>query len=132
MSDLTDNSVISSSGGGDSPGLNVSQDRVAVADFQEFVQYLKQFVPVLLDANCLSISEFEKCLSEKANVDCIKKFMSDSKTQSLVIQKCLTKGKFDIGLCLTYKKKCFAILLYLKMKRKPTRAQKNTHQYNIW
>jgi hypothetical protein len=93
MTDLTDNLIIGSSGGGGDLGSSL-QDRVA--DIQEFIQYLKQFVPVLLDANCLSISEFEKCMNEKAYVDCIKKFMSDPQTRSLVIQKVLTKGSSDL------------------------------------
>lgn len=66
--------------------------QITVADYQAFVQYLTKFVPVLLDADYLSLSEFEKCLNERYNVENIKKFMSDPQVRSLVIQKNLTKG----------------------------------------
>jgi hypothetical protein len=86
--------------GSNSVGLNadtstsiaVSSTQVQIADYQAFVQYLKQFVPVLLDTNNLSIIDFEKCLNDNRNAEIIKKFMSDQQVRSLVIQKNLTKG----------------------------------------
>jgi dynein heavy chain 1 len=61
-------------------------------DYQEFIKYLHQLVPVLLDAKKSSITDLNKCLNEKLNVETIKKFMSDQRVRSLIIQKNLTKG----------------------------------------
>ena len=67
--------------------------QITVADYQAFSDYLTKFVPVLLDADYLSLQEFDKCLNEKLNVESIKKFMSDPQVRSLVIQKNLTKDE---------------------------------------
>ncbi len=47
-----------------------------VANFGLFVNYIKQFVTVLL--NSTSNTEFEKTLNEKSSVKCLKKFIADS------------------------------------------------------
>lgn len=69
-----------------------SQSQITVADFQAFISYLKQFVPILLDADHNSTREFERTLNEKAQVEMIKKFMCDPQVRFLVIQKYLLKG----------------------------------------
>jgi hypothetical protein len=108
-SDITLNNINNnngSSGGAIDSGIDsatsltsmqqTQQQQVAtIADFNSFIQYLKQFVPILLDADYHSIGEFDKCLNEKTSVDAIKKFMSDPQIRSLMIQKLVTKGKFD-------------------------------------
>jgi hypothetical protein len=63
-----------------------------IADINAFTKYLKQFVPVLLDSNAQSTIEFEKCLTEKHNLDSIRKFLGESQVRTLIIQKYLTKG----------------------------------------
>ncbi len=63
-----------------------------IADINSFFKYLKQFVPVLLDSSVSNTLEFEKCLNEKQNIDCIRKFLGDSQIRTLIIQKYLTKG----------------------------------------
>jgi hypothetical protein len=67
-----------------------------IADINAFTKYLKQFVPVLLDSNAQSTLEFEKCLTEKHNLDSIRKFLAESQVRTLIIQKYLTKGMFII------------------------------------
>ena len=68
-----------------------------VTDVRTFIEYLKQFVPVLLDANNNSGSvEFEKCLSERANQETIKKFLGEAQVRTLIIQKFVIKGKLQM------------------------------------
>ena len=70
----------------------------AVADVHAFISYLKQFVPVLLDANSSSAAEFEKCLCEKSSIEVIKKFLSEAQIRTLIIQKFIIKGASHIYL----------------------------------
>jgi hypothetical protein len=83
-------SPTSNTGGGSSgaPGTTGGQ----VADLGQFIGYIKQFVPVLLDTSSLSNLEFEKTLGEKTNVECCKKFLGDPQTKNLIFQKFFTKG----------------------------------------
>lgn len=81
----------------DSPSqANVSATPVQgqVADVSAFIDYLQQFVPVLLDANNnVNEDEFEKCLNEKTSVEIIKKFMGEGQVRTLIIQKFLMKDE---------------------------------------
>ena len=63
-----------------------------VADFGQFIAYIKQFVPALLDTSPVSNLEFEKSLEDKSNVDCLRKFLADSQTKNLIFHKFYTKG----------------------------------------
>ena len=58
-----------------------------VADVTAFITYLKQFVPALLDANLASLTDFEKCMNEKATLETIKKFLGETQVRTLIIQK---------------------------------------------
>ena len=64
-----------------------------VADVNAFIIYLKQLLPALLDSSLASMGEFEKCASEKSNIDVIKKFIGESQVRTLIIQKLISKGK---------------------------------------
>jgi uncharacterized protein YvpB len=64
----------------------------SVADVGAFINYLKQFVPALLDANLTSLSDFEKCLNEKTSLETIKKFLGETQIRTLIIQKFIIKG----------------------------------------
>ena len=55
--------------------------------------YLNKFVPALLHANNNNLNDFDKCLNEKANVECVKKFLSESQVRTLIIQKFMTKDE---------------------------------------
>jgi hypothetical protein len=85
----TSNSNHHASGAGSSGGGAATGQ---VADFGLFVNYIKQFVPVLLDTSSASNAEFEKTLGEKSNVECLKKFLGDTQTKNLIFQKFFTKG----------------------------------------
>lgn len=63
-----------------------------VADLALFINYLKQFVPVLLDTTAATALEFERTLHDKSYSDCLKKFLADPQTKSLIFQKFVTKG----------------------------------------
>ena len=99
MSDLIDNNALidnqstSPSSNQNSTSVNSNQTSVQIADINAFIKYLKQFVPVLLDANFTSINDFDKCLNDKSSVECIKKFLGESQVRTLIIQRFLTKGK---------------------------------------
>ena len=75
-----------------SPQAGAGAPAAAVADVHAFISYLKQFVPVLLDANSSSATEFEKCLCEKPSIEVIKKFLSEAQVRTLIIQKFIIKG----------------------------------------
>ena len=64
-----------------------------VADVSAFISYMKQFVPVLLDANLATIADFEKCMNEKSSNETIKKFLGETQVRTLIIQKFIIKGK---------------------------------------
>lgn len=67
-----------------------------IADHTAFINYLKQFIPAILDANSTSTIEFEKCLNEKSSTECIKKFLGDPQVRTLIIQRFYTKGKLHL------------------------------------
>ena len=60
-----------------------------------FVKYLKQLVSLHLgnddDNNNNNSVECDKCRSEKANIDCIKKFVGEPHVRTLTIRKLLSK-----------------------------------------
>lgn len=86
--------VASTQSGAGSSGSSSSSSG-QIADHSAFIQYLKQFIPALLDANLASATaEFEKCLNEKSSVECIKKFLSDQQCRTLIIQRFYTKGLY--------------------------------------
>ena len=65
-----------------------------VADLSQFINYIKQFVPVLLDTSSVSNIEFERVLNEKSNGDYLKKFLADPQTKNLIFTKFYAKGNF--------------------------------------
>jgi hypothetical protein len=74
----------------------------SVAEVGAFINYLKQFVPALLDANLTSLSDFEKCLNEKTSLETIKKFLGETQIRTLIIQKFIIKGILFSIKCLFY------------------------------
>ena len=86
-------------------GVAGAQATAAIAaDPYAFIKYLRQFVPALLDANSAGGADFEKCLSEKNNVECIKKFLGESQVRTLIIHKFLSKGKMTLSSSLLQKR----------------------------
>jgi hypothetical protein len=88
-SNLTGNSSANVGSGSSSNQQNAGQ----VADLNQFVNYIKQFVPVLLDTSPISNLDFEKSLEDKSNVECLRKFLADPQIKNLIFHKFFTKGK---------------------------------------
>lgn len=78
----------SSEGGGDSPPVS---ENVAIADYSMFANYLKKAVTVLLPED-VAPPALNAALNEKSNQECIHKFLSDSQTSTLFIQRISSKG----------------------------------------
>ena len=95
--ELVDSNMLSPSiGANQNISVTSNAPSSAAADPNAFIKYLKQFVPALLDANNNNSGDLDKCLSDKANVECIKKFLSESHVRTLIIQKFLSsKGKVE-------------------------------------
>lgn len=74
------------------PTTNNTNAAPIVADYNSFVNFLKQFVPILLDSSAGTTTDFEKALQDKSSIDCIKKFINEAQCRSLIIQKFYTKG----------------------------------------
>jgi hypothetical protein len=64
----------------------------SVADPDKFVTYLERCVPVLLDDCDGTSASFKAALSDRNNVEQIKKFLSDPQTPTLLVQRSSTKG----------------------------------------
>lgn len=65
----------------------------SIADHIAFINYLRQFIPALLDANLASLPELEKCFNEKSSIECIKKFLGDGQCRTLIIQRFTLKDE---------------------------------------
>ena len=65
----------------------------SIADHVAFINYLRQFIPALLDANLASLPELEKCFNEKSSIECIKKFLGDGQCRTLIIQRFTLKDE---------------------------------------
>lgn len=76
--------------------IDTQQQIVSIVDHKAFCNYLRKAILVLFDDEELNSSKLEEALDDnRANQECIKKFLSDSQVQTLYIQKSSTKGKRD-------------------------------------
>lgn len=76
--------------------IDTQQQIVSIVDHKQFCNYLRKAILVLFDDEIGSSSKLEEALDEnRANQECIKKFLSDSQVQTLYIQKSSTKGKLS-------------------------------------
>lgn len=64
----------------------------SVADPDKFVAYLCRCVPVLLDDSNDVSASLKAALSDRSHGEHIKKFLSDSQTPALLLQRSSTKG----------------------------------------
>ncbi|KAG1662035.1 Dynein heavy chain, cytoplasmic [Nymphon striatum] len=62
-----------------------------VAEVSSFIKYIKRVVPVILEDDDGIPKSLEAVLSNPANQDCMKRFLSDAQVTSLLIQKSATK-----------------------------------------
>jgi len=70
-----------------------SSSNVVLADIKAFTKYLNQILPMLLDETKVA---FAKVFKEKVNGERLKNFIGDPQVRSLMIQKFLAKGKFNL------------------------------------
>lgn len=75
---------------------SLEAQNVSIVDYRAFNNYIRKAITILLfdDSEELTSSKLEEALDEnRANQECIKKFLSDPQVQTLYIQKCYTKGE---------------------------------------
>jgi dynein heavy chain 1 len=73
-----------------------SQQNVSIVDQKAFNNYLRKCVNLFFDDEEFESCKLEEALDEnRANQECIKKFLSDPQVQTLYIQKSSNKGKCD-------------------------------------
>lgn len=75
---------------------SLEAQNVSIVDYRAFNNYIRKAITILLfdDSEELTSLKLEEALDEnRANQECIKKFLSDPQVQTLYIQKCYTKGE---------------------------------------
>ena len=78
----------------DQPSIDAQQN-VSIVDQRAFCNYLRKCVNLFFDEEELNSSKLEEALDEnRANQECIRKFLSDSQVPTLYIQKSSFKGKW--------------------------------------
>lgn len=66
-------------------------------DVAAFSDYLRKVVPLLLDDEDQNLKAFKAAVSDKQNIEAIKKFINDPQTPTLLIQRVGGKGTvFDL------------------------------------
>ncbi|CAO1413898.1 unnamed protein product [Diamesa tonsa] len=73
---------------------SLEAQNVSIVDYRAFNNYIRKAITILLfdDSEELTSLKLEEALDEnRANQECIKKFLSDPQVQTLYIQKCYTK-----------------------------------------
>lgn len=76
--------------------IDSTQQNISIVDHKAFSNYLRKCVNLFFDDEEINAAKLEEALDEnKANQECIKKFLSDSQVQTLYIQKSSFKGKVD-------------------------------------
>lgn len=82
---------------------SVEPEAVAIIDFDNFSNYLRKAITVLLPEDDMkSFGPLNAALEDSVNQDCIRKFISDPQTQALYIQRNCFKGRGSVGGMLTY------------------------------
>lgn len=65
---------------------------VAVAELQDFANYIRKAATVLLPEDDIASPALNAALEDKLNQDCIKKFISDPQVSALYVQRFSSKG----------------------------------------
>lgn len=71
-------------------------EAVAVVDFNDFCNYIRKIVTVLLPNVDTVPPALNAALQDRNNQDCIRKFISDQQVPVLFIQRTSTKGNGDV------------------------------------
>ncbi|CAN8013158.1 unnamed protein product [Ixodes persulcatus] len=74
----------------------VTED-VELADVGLLVKYLRRVVPVLLEEDDVVHPSLESALSDKGNLEILRKFIADPQTRSLLIQRSSSKDEELVG-----------------------------------
>ena len=67
-----------------------SQSTQAVAEVPALVKYLRKIVPLLLEDGEASPA-LDNALADKSHVECMKKFLSDTQTSSILVERNVNK-----------------------------------------
>jgi len=71
----------------------VEVQNVAIVEYGAFANYLRKAVTILLPEEDAVPPALNCALEDRANQDCIRKFLSDSQVNALYIQRSCSKGK---------------------------------------
>ena len=71
--------------------MNESNELLTKRQISAFIIYLNQLIPNVLDINQTNLNNLDKCLNKISNVKLIEKFLNESQTRTLVIQKLMSK-----------------------------------------
>lgn len=72
-----------------------AQVQVSLADMNNFLKYLRKVVPVCLEEDAPSSPALETALADKSHQEAVRRFISDSQTRAIFIQRSSTKGMYD-------------------------------------
>ena len=87
-------------GGSEEAGPTVPPT-VEIAEVSTFQQYLRKILPIMLEDGAITPSgNLEKTIEITTNIELFKKFMSEAATKSLLVRKCVLKGKIHSFLSL--------------------------------
>ena len=68
----------------------------AVAEVEKFAAYLCRCAPVLLEDQVEASPGLKAALTDRQHAEQIRKFLSDTQSPALLIQRSSTKGKLDV------------------------------------
>lgn len=80
----------------ENPDTSVETQNVAIVDYGEFANYIRKAATILLPEEDATAPALNVALEDKANQDCIKKFLSDPQIQALYIQRNCSKGRYTV------------------------------------
>lgn len=75
----------------------VAAEDVELADVGLLVKYLRRVVPVLLEEDDVVQASLEAALSDKANLDVLRKFIGDPQVKTLLVQRSSSKDEELVG-----------------------------------
>lgn len=74
---------------------------LSIMDVSVFVEYLKKTVSTILHGDKSATSPMlDMAFDDTANLECVKKFLSDPNTATIFVQKSVLKGMVFNGICL--------------------------------
>ena len=77
----------------DSRGELAADDAVALADVSAVCDHVRRAVGVLLEEAPTLPRALQQALEDRINVECVKKFIADPQTRSLLVERVSTKGE---------------------------------------